>query len=232
MARVLVIGDTHEPFSHPGYLQFCVDVWNKWNLDTVVHIGDVTDNHMCSKYSKHPGAMGLKDEVDEAYNSIQQWYETFPQASVCIGNHDARPARAAEAIFFPERFIKGYSEIWGTPGWRWSERHEIDGVQYVHGEGSTGRSAAIGLAIASMQSTTQGHTHSFPGVCWTASSSDSIFGLNVGCGLDVSSYASAYGKNFKNKPVLGCGVVLDGVEAYFIKMELGRKGRKSRGKKY
>jgi hypothetical protein len=34
--------------------------------------------------------------------------------------------------------------------------------------------------------------------------------MQVGCGIDNSQYAFAYGKSFPKKPILGCGLVLDG----------------------
>jgi hypothetical protein len=35
-----------------------------------------------------------------------------------------------------------------------------------------------------------------------------LFALQVGCGIDVKSYAFAYGKHFK-KPIIGAAVVLN-----------------------
>ena len=34
--KVLVIGDCHEPVSHPGYLAFCQDLYADWDCDQVV----------------------------------------------------------------------------------------------------------------------------------------------------------------------------------------------------
>ena len=48
--------------------------------------------------------------------------------------------------------------------------------------------------------------------------------MNVGCGLDTTSYAASYGKHFPKKPTIGCGVVLDeGRIGIFIPMDLGSK---------
>jgi hypothetical protein len=46
-----------------------------------------------------------------------------------------------------------------------------------------------------------------------------IFGMQVGCGIDTTSYASAYAKNFK-KQAIGCGVVIGGHTAINCLMEL------------
>ena len=79
-------------------------------------------------------------------------------------------------------------------------------------------------AISNRQSTVIGHCHSFGGVNYMASRNDLIFGMNVGCGIDVDAMAFSYGKNFPKKPTLGCGVVLDGGRtAIFIPMDLGSR---------
>ena len=58
-----------------------------------------------------------------------------------------------------------------------------------------------------MMPTVIGHTHSSAGVHYTANERDTIFGMNVGCGIDVKRYAFAYGKDFPRKPIISCGVV-------------------------
>jgi hypothetical protein len=50
-----------------------------------------------------------------------------------------------------------------------------------------------------------------------------IFGLNVGCGIDIDSYAMEYGRPFSKRPTLGCGVVIGGQAGLFVPMPLGSK---------
>lgn len=52
--RNLTIGDIHSPYSRKGYLQFCVDIYKKYNCNSVLFIGDVVDLHSISFYPKHP----------------------------------------------------------------------------------------------------------------------------------------------------------------------------------
>ena len=52
-----------------------------------------------------------------------------------------------------------------------------------------------------------------------------MWGLAVGCGVDQRSMAFAYGKHFAKKPVIGCGVVIDGVP-HAVPMDLGSKIRR------
>ena len=46
-----------------------------------------------------------------------------------------------------------------------------------------------------------------------------VFVCAVGCGIDASSYAMAYGKHFK-KPAIGCAVIFGGEFALNIPMDL------------
>ncbi|NDB62078.1 hypothetical protein EB001_27115, partial [bacterium] len=125
----------------------------------------------------------------------------------------------------PSRFIKSYEDAWEAPkGWKWALEWEIDGVLYTHGTGSSGQAGAINRARDCRQSTVIGHIHSFGGVLYSSSDKDMIFGMNVGCGIDINAYAMEYSKPFPKRPTLGCGVVLDsGRIAIFVPMPLGSK---------
>lgn len=219
-----IIGDTHEPFTHKDYKNFCYDVFNKYKVDTIVHIGDEVDNHAISYHEHDPNGRSAGDEMELAQKAMDQWYKMFPNVSVIIGNHTALPFRQANSLGIPKKFIKSYEEAWQAPkGWSWNNEIEIDHVRYVHGIGCSGQNGAINLAIRSRQSTVIGHIHSFGGVNYHANTNDLIFGMNVGCGIDVHAYAFEYGRPFVNKPTLGCGIVTEGQEANFIPMKLGKK---------
>jgi predicted phosphodiesterase len=218
MSVVLVIGDTHFPFVHPMYRQFCADVGKKHKADWVHHIGDVVDAHAISFHEHDPDGHSPSRELDLACEEIERWKKTFPQMSVSIGNHCERHVRAARKAGLSGRYIKTYKDLFETPDWDWQFEHVWESVLYTHGTGSAGKDAAINLAIQRRSSVAQGHTHTFPGVKYHANQSSIIFGMNCGVGLDDRSYAFAYGRNFVTKPVLGCGVVRDGEEATFVPM--------------
>ena len=223
--NVGIIGDTHEPFCLEGYREFCYEVFNRFGCSEIIHIGDECDNHALSYHETSTEAFDVLREAEMAQEAMNKWYQTFPKVKVCVGNHSALPFRKATSIGIPKRFLKTYEEIWNAPkGWEWKLQWEIDGVLYEHGTGSSGISGARNRAIANRQSTVVGHSHSFGGVSYMASRNDIIFGMNVGCGIDTTSYAMAYGKQFPKKPTIGCGIVLDrGKVAIFIPMDLGSK---------
>jgi predicted phosphodiesterase len=223
--NVGVIGDTHFPFCHPDYLDFCYDVFDKFGCSEIVHIGDEVDNHAISYHESNPDGESAGKESDKAFEDLQKWYKVFPDVKVCIGNHTALHYRKAKTSGLPDRFIKTYEEVWSAPkGWKWSLDWEINNVLFTHGTGSSGQMGAMNRAKDNRQSTVIGHVHSFGGVLYSASERDLIFGLNVGCGIDVNSYAMEYGKTFAKRPTLGCGVVLDGGRiGLFVPMDLGKK---------
>jgi len=155
---------------------------------------------------------------------MHKLYKLFPKVEVCISNHTARPYRLAASVGIPEKFIIGYKEMLEAPsGWEWGYNWVIDGVDYRHGMETSGKNGALNLAIRLRQSCVIGHLHSFGAVQYHANDSDIIFGLNSGCLIDTDAYAFRYGKTFKDKPTIGCGVVLEGREAYFVPMDLGSK---------
>jgi predicted phosphodiesterase len=212
--RILVIGDVHAPFSLDGYLEFCKDVYAKNNLNQVIFIGDIIDNHYSSFHHNDPDGLGGADELDYAIEEVSKWRDAFPVADVVIGNHDRIIMRKAFDSQIPSRWIRSYNEILGTD-WNWTERIVYDDVQYVHGEGGTARTKSKN----DMMSTVQGHIHTQAYCEWTVGRNFRVFGMQVGCGVDGKSYAAAYAKNFK-KQAIGCGVVLGGHTAMNCLMEL------------
>jgi predicted phosphodiesterase len=223
--RVGIVGDIHAPFVHPMYLRFCQDVFASWQVDRVVLIGDIVDSHALSFWEHDPNGRSAEDEAQDASPIVAKWHDTFPGERVCIGNHDERHYRVARKAGLPDRYLRGYAEVWGTDSWRWDYSHEIDKVKYLHGTGLSGKDAAYNHAVESRQSVGMGHIHTSGGVKVHTNSSSRIFGLAVGCGIDCPAYAFAYGRPFAKRPTLGCGIVIDGDLAVFEPMQIG-KGEK------
>jgi hypothetical protein len=145
---------------------------------------------------------------------VALWKEAFPVADVIIGNHDRLIMRKAFSSDVPKEWIKSYNEVLGT-NWNWTERIVYDNVQFVHGEGGTARTKARN----DMMSTVSGHIHTQAYTEWLVGRNFKVFAMQVGCGVDASSYAAAYAKNFKRQAI-GCGVVLGGHTAINCLMEL------------
>jgi len=220
VGNVLVIGDTHIPFVHPDYLDFCLWAKDHYECEHVVHIGDEVDNHAISYHESDPDGLSAGMEAEACLEELRAWYKAFPEVTVIVGNHGALPFRKAFTAGLPRRFLKTYREIWEAPdGWTWTHEAILDNVVYQHGIGTSGKNAALNKAMANRQSTVIGHVHSWGGVQYTSGPNDTIFGMNVGCGIDENAYAMAYSKPFRYRPTLGCGVVLGGgLHAIFLPM--------------
>jgi len=212
-SRVLVIGDIHEPFCKDGYLEFCIQTYQEKNCSRVVFIGDIIDNHYSSYHETDPDGLSGGMELSLAISKIQEWSKAFPVADVIIGNHDRMIMRKAFSSSIPKEWIKSYNDVLGTD-WVWHNRLEIDGVQYVHGEGGTAKTRAKNDGI----STVQGHIHTQAYVEYFTGIHGSYFGCQVGCGVDSESYAMAYAKAYK-KPQISCAVVIGGHTACPILMQ-------------
>ena len=212
--RILVIGDLHAPFIQHGYLEFCQHIYNIYNCNHTIFIGDIIDNHYSSYHETDPNAMGGGDELSAAIRKLKPWKESFKKADVIIGNHDRMIMRRAFSSSIPKQWIKSYNDVLGTK-WNWQDRIVYDNVQYVHCEGGTARTRAKN----DMFSTCQGHIHTQAYVDWTVGTHKKIFGMQVGCGLDRESYAAAYAKNFK-KQAIGVGIVIGGHTAFNCMMNL------------
>ena len=221
MSKILVIGDIHEPVSHPGYLQFCQDLYEQWDCNSVLFIGDVVDWHAVSFHAHHPEAPGPKDEFNQAYVGVQKWVEAFPEAKVCIGNHDERLIRIAEDSNIPAKFLRDYREIWNTPGWDWQVEHQVDDVYYFHGTGMGGMHPAFNAMKKMLMSVVMGHCHTAAGIKWAANPNRRIFGMDTGCGIDDRAIAFAYGRHMRQRSMLSAGVVLDGIPYHEV-MPCGR----------
>lgn len=234
--RLLIVPDLHEPATHPGALDFIDAVAQNTQPDTFAFIGDVADHHAISTWTKHPLAPGPKDEYEMALTGIQRWYNRFPDAIVCKGNHDERPMRLAEAAGVPGTYLKDHAQVWETPRWNWVDDitlfpdDEHNRLYLTHGTARSGLHPAFNLAKEMSCSSVMGHVHHCGGIKWFANPAKRWFGMDVGALIDDRLYAFAYGKPCKKKSVHGCGFVdtVNPMETGFIPMPSGKGERFSR----
>ena len=219
--NVLAVADMHEPFCKEGYLEHCIEIRDKYKCGTIVLIGDEVDLCGIGQWEKDPDGFSPGTEASKAQAKMQLWYNEFPEAFVCIGNHTARPFRMARANGIPKKFIKTYEEAWNAPiGWKWADSWDINNVHYTHGTGHSGAGAAIKIATRHRQNTVIGHIHSEAGIQYSASKIDLVWGMQLGGALDDSSYAAYYAKDQIKKSIIGCGVVINGTLPIYEPMKL------------
>jgi len=218
-----IIGDTHIPYELDGYLEFCKATFRKYRVNEVVHIGDLVDNHALSFHDSEPLLQGVTGELYTAREKLKAWYRAFPKLTLITGNHDRIPARQLRKIGMePSIYLRPLEELYCFPkGWTCAEQIEIDGVLYHHGDTALGVNGFRKDSQERMQSTVTGHAHSNAGISATATDQELIFGMAVGCGVDHKHIAFAYGKHFRHKPILACGVVVKG-QPYIEYMDRGK----------
>ena len=231
MSRVLVIPDLHLPFEHDRALKFCKAVYKRFDCNKVICTGDMLDIHQISRHVSEPDSMGATEELAAAKRKIKEWAKAFPKLDLVIGNHDAIPKRQAKEVGLPSAYLKDIKEVYGMPNsWKLKSRVVQDGVLYIHNAGS-GKYAAINKAKDMSMSVVCGHTHRHGGTIYFSNPFKLFFGMNVGCLIDKDTYAMRYNNN---EPSLGCGVVIDGHESFFIPMKMGtdrKKYEKKKGRK-
>jgi predicted phosphodiesterase len=211
MSNTLVIGDIHEPFCMDRYFQHCKKIRDQYNCTKTVFLGDVADQYAVSTFTKSQFADGPSAEFVKTRNKITKWVNAFPEALVCIGNHDLRYLKRAREMGIPTQFLRGFNEIWGTPTtWKWDYTHSIDGVVYRHGEGRGGLYPHVGFARAMRKSVVIGHYHAVSGIEFLTNDEKSIFGMCLGSGVDPRSYAVEYAMHSPAPTVHSCGVVING----------------------
>jgi metallophosphoesterase superfamily enzyme len=199
--NVLVIGDLHEPFCLDEYIQFTREVQEEYDCGQVVFIGDIIDNHFSSYHETDPDGLSAEDELFYAIQRVKEWYRVFPEAYVCIGNHDRMVFRKAQTAGISSVWIKDYSEVLDTPGWDWVDEIVIHNVLYNHGEAGIAKSKMNKELI----SVVQGHYHNRADIVHIGDIRKA-FAMQVGCGVDSESYGLAYAKRGP-KPIIACGVV-------------------------
>jgi len=202
--NILVIGDLHEPFCLEGYLDWCLEQYEEYNCNHVIFIGDILDNHAFSYHEPDPDGMSAGLELQKTIEKVSDWHKAFPDADVCIGNHDRMASRKAMTGGIPQAWIRSYNEVLGTPTWNWVESIVYDDVLYEHGEGGQAQTKAKNNLMSSVC----GHTHTEAYCKWFVGKRFKVFGMQVGCGVNADTYAAAYARNFKRQAI-GCSVVLN-----------------------
>ena len=212
MFRILVIPDLQIPFQHSYALTFLKKVRDEYKPDIVVCAGDETDQAALSRYPKDPDGQSAGDELKRARRTLKDYYREFPEVFICNSNHMQRLYKRAFEAGIPREYIADiHSYLRAPEGWRWEDSWTFDGIVFEHGDRASGLAVGSKLVDANHASTVFGHHHSTAGLGYITKGHRTLFWMNVGCLIDENSYAMSYTKMHRTKPVLSCGVVIDGV---------------------
>lgn len=226
---IICVSDLQAPFAHPDALAFLSALkdtfWISERKSCVVNQGDEIDAHALGKWPTNPDGLSAGMEHNGALAFMRQYYQIFPKSFFCISNHTARPLIKAHDSGIPRAFLRDYAEFMeAPPGNLWRQRFLINDIVFEHGEGVSGKTAALRAAEQNRKRTSIGHQHSYGGVLYSDSPYDQIWGMNTGCLIDAEAYAFAYGKKLRAKPTLGSGVIIEQTP-YFIPLLTNKAGR-------
>lgn len=215
----LVISDLQIPFEHEKALQFCTYLKKHFNVpnENVLNVGDETDCYHGGQWPKNPdGSFSAVGELNIAKEKLKHWFAEFPLMKLAISNHGMRWVRKASAAEIPSQLLRSYAEIFEMPdGWQWKNEWLFKDLKYpfrmIHGTEYSGKDGARNAAMDAKISTVIGHIHAHAGIAHIKSlgMEQRIFGMNVGCMIDVDQYAFEYEKRNRVKPTLGCGVIFN-----------------------
>ena len=76
--RILCIGDLHCPLELDGYLEFCVETYEKHYCNQVVFIGDIIDNHYSSYHESDPNGLEGATNYNKLSSTSRNGLRLFP----------------------------------------------------------------------------------------------------------------------------------------------------------
>lgn len=223
---VLVISDLHVPYQHPDAIDFLRAVKKKYRPDRIVNIGDEVDNHAMSYHDSDPDLMSAGDELRAARKKIQELEKIFPQMDLVDSNHGSLYYRKAKTHGIPQCALLPYNELLGVgAGWKWHNELTLklsDGNYcYFH----HGRAADVTkVSQAHGMNAVQGHYHEKYKIEYWGNSLGLYWGMQVGCLVNDDSLALAYNNTNLKRPVIGCGIIIDG-QPMLLPLIMNKRGR-------
>jgi len=223
---ILCISDLHEPYAHEDTIPFLKAIKKKFKPDKVLSVGDEVDGHAISFHNSDPDLFSPGHELDRAIQKLQAYYTLFPNMDIVDSNHGSLVYRKQKFCGLPRSVFKEYGEMLNAPkGWKWHNDLILkmsDGkkVYICHGKSANN----LRLSQTMGMSTVNGHYHEQFNTQYWASPAGLFWAMAVGCLIDDSSLAFEYNNIHLKRPILGCGIILEG-QPKLIPMVLNSKGR-------
>lgn len=224
--RVLVISDLHCPYHHKDTLVFLKAVKSEYDPDRVLSTGDEADHHAISYHDHDPDLLSPGNELAAASKALRQIEELFPRMDILDSNHGSLYYRKAKTNGIPKHAIKPYNELLGVgKGWKWHTDLTLTmsngkQVYFHHSRGSNilQVSQKMGMSVVA------GHLHTKLSIQYWANPNDLYFAMQLPCMIDDKSLAYAYNKLPVERPLVACGIIIDG-HPRLLPMVLNKAGR-------
>lgn len=223
--RILVISDMHHPYAHPDTVPFLRALKRKYNPTRVVCVGDEVDHHAMSFHDSDPDLPAAGDELKQAIQGLRPLYRLFPDVDLIDSNHGSMVYRKGKHHGVPRKYLRDYGEVLDAPaGWTWTHDLTIrvpggNQVYFHHGLSKNIMKvvAQRGLCVV------QGHYHTEYRIGYLGNPNHLLWGLQVGCSIDGQALAFAYDKTNLDRPIIGHGLILNGLPK-LAPMVLDRRG--------
>lgn len=222
---ILVISDTHFPYSHPDTIGFLKAIKSAYRPDQVVHIGDEIDGHAISFHGADPDLLSPGDEFQSAIDKLQPLYKLFPKVDLVESNHGSLVYRKGKAHGLPRHVLRSYREILQAPkGWKWHFDLTINcgskKIYFCHGKTSSHAKLSQSMGMC----TVQGHFHEKFEVIYWGNPNGLFWDMRVGCLIHDKSLAFNYNNTNLKRPIIGTGMIVNGYPV-LIPMILNKDGR-------
>ena len=215
----------HLPWAHPDTLEFFQAIKEEYEPDQVISVGDELDKHAMSFHDSDPDLLSAGSELELAIEMLQPIYELFPKVELVESNHGSMVYRKGKHHGIPRKYLRDYGEVIEAPeGWRWHDNLYIDlpnkqQLFITHGIKKNGLKLAQSMGC----NVIQGHYHTEFNIQYASSPTQLYWSMQVGCMIDDKSLAFHYNKTTAIRPIIGCGIVLNG-QPMLIPMILNSKG--------
>lgn len=211
MSKILVLGDSHLPYTDFEIIEQARDFARKFKPDIVISTGDMTDQKYWSRFPKSPEDDGGLEEWEKVLKGAKQFAKMFPELIILNSNHDRRYLKKASESGLPRVMVKTLSELIPNEGWQWHlgpNPFIYDNIAFMHGDelqgGVRAKAATLGRSVV------QGHSHKAE-LHYINTFDKSVFAMDVGCTVDPTSAAFDYAASSLSKVWVGFGYIENGV---------------------
>jgi hypothetical protein len=188
--------------------------------------GDEIDNHAMSFYDSDPDLLSAGDELKAAIAALQPLYKLFPVMDLLDSNHGSLAYRKSKAHGISRKYLREYGDVLkAPPGWVWHSDLLIDlptgqKCYFHHGIHKDIMKVVTNRGLCVVQF----HFHTEFRIGYSGTPAALLWGLQCGCLIDRKSMAFAYDNNNLGRPVIGCGIILEG-QPKLLPMVLDSNGR-------
>ena len=181
--------------------------------DGDISVSGNCDKHALSFHDSDPDLLSAGAELQASLPIIATIHSMFPEMDIIDSNHGSMVHRKAKHHGIPRHYIKSYNDVLEVgEGWKWHNDLTVElpngqKVYFHHGKSADG----LKLSQTMGMSCVQGHYHEKFGINYWGNSLGLYFSMQVGCLIDDSSYAFAYNNVNLKRPVIGTGLIINGI---------------------